>query len=361
MKKKLLLIFGAVAVVAIVLLGIYFYLSSKKVFVRPPKPESFSKIETSDIPGNFTNVLLLGYGGAGHEGGSLMDAIILLTLEPQEKKAAVISVPRDLWTPIPTDFDNTANHKINEAYALALDGRYPNKRAEFKGELGGWNLIKYAVGTVTGILPKYFIAVDFGGFKKAIDILDGVSVNVPKTYGDSFYPIKGKENDLCGKSGEEVEVLKVKYTGFELEKLFECRFEQIHFDKGMVEMDSETALKYVRSRHGDGDFGRSERQFAVLEAIVGKAVSLGAIPKGGRVLDSLISTTKTDLDKSEIKSLLELIGTPDSYKKVSIHLTEDNVLKSGVAPTGAFILYPKDGMGNFTGIKNFIKESIISL
>ena len=361
MRKKLLLIFGIVAAVALVLLGIYFYLSSKKVFVRLPEPESFSQIETSDIPGNFTNVVLLGYGGAGHEGGSLMDAIILLAVEPQEKKAAMISIPRDLWTPIPTDFDNTTNHKINEAYALALDGRYPNKRAEFRGDLGGWNLVKYAVGSVTGILPKYFIAVDFSGFKKAIDILGGVRVNVPKTYDDSFYPIKGEEMNLCGKSGEEVDALKARLTGFELEKQFTCRYEQIHFDKGELEMDADTALKYVRSRHGDGDFGRSERQFALLAAIVDKAVSLGAIPKGGRVLDSLVSTTKTDLDKSEIKDLLEVIGTPEGYKKVSIHLTEDNVLKSGVAPTGAFILYPKEGLGVFTGIKNFIKESIISL
>ena len=361
MKKKLVIVLAIVAAVAAVLVGVYFYVASKKVFVKPPEPESFKNIEVSDIPGNFTSVVLLGHGGAGHEGGSLMDAIILLTVEPGQKKAALVSIPRDLWVPIPTDFDNTTDHKINESYALGLDGRYANKREEFKGPLGGWNIMKYSVGTVTGIIPKYFIAVDFSGFKKAIDILGGVRVNVPKTYDDSFYPIKGEEMNLCGKSGEEVDALKATLTGFELEKQFTCRYEQIHFEKGMVDMDGETALKYVRSRHGDGDFGRSERQFALLEAIVTKSVSLGAIPKGGRVLDSLISTTRTDLDKSEIKNLLEVIGSPDAYKKVSIHLTEDNMLKSGVGPGGAFILYPKDGMGVFKGIKDLIKESIISL
>ena len=289
-----------------------------------------------------------------------MDSIILLMVEPQQKKSVLISIPRDLWVPIPTDLDNSSDHKINEAYSLGIDGRYPNKRVEFKGELGGWNLMKYAVGTVTGIIPKYFIAVDFGGFKKAIDILGGVEVNVSKVYHDAFYPIKGKEMDLCGKSLEEVDALKIKYSGFELEKQFICRYEQIHFDKGKAVMDGETALKYVRSRHGDGDFGRSERQFALLEAIAAKAVSLGAIPKGGKVLDSLISTTQTDLNKSEIKSLLELIGAPESYKKISLHLTEDNVLNSGVGPGGAFILYPKDGKGNFQGIRDLIVNSISS-
>jgi anionic cell wall polymer biosynthesis LytR-Cps2A-Psr (LCP) family protein len=361
-RKKLLIVLAIVAAVAAIFVGIYFYISakSKKVFVRPPEPEAFSQIETSDLSGNYTGFLLLGHGGAGHEGGSLMDSMILLLVEPQQKKSLLVSIPRDLWVPIPTDFNNTTNHKINEAYALGLDGGFPNKRPEFQGALGGWNIIKYAVGTVTGVIPKYFIAVDFTGFKKAIEILDGVEVNVPQAYTDNFYPIKGKEMDLCGKSLPEVDTLKASYTGFELEKQFTCRYEQIHFETGKTEMDADTALKYVRSRHGDGDFGRSQRQFAILSAIVSKAVSLGAIPNGGRVLDSLVSTTRTDLDKSEIKNLLQLFGTPDTYKQYTVHLTEENTLKSSVSPAGAFILLPKEGAGNFQGIKDLIKNTISS-
>ena len=80
MKKKLIIALAIVAAVAALLTGVYFYVASKKVFVKPPEPESFKNIETSDIPGNFTSVVLLGHGGAGHDGGSLMDAIILLTV-----------------------------------------------------------------------------------------------------------------------------------------------------------------------------------------------------------------------------------------------------------------------------------------
>jgi len=341
----------------------YFAFSLKKVFVETSPPEE----ETSDVTpaatpsGNFVNVLLLGYGGAGHDGGSLMDTIILVSLEPKEKKAALISVPRDLWVSVPTDFDSTTKHKINEAYALALDNRYPNKKPEFKGESGGWALMKDAVARVTGITPPYFISVDFTGFKKAIEILGDVEVNIPKTYDDYFYPVKGKELELCDKSPEEISELHQKYSGFELEKQFTCRYEHIHFDKGTLTMDAETAMKYVRSRHGDGDFGRSERGFALLSAIGDKAVSLGAIPKGGKLLNSLVATTRTDIDAATLKKLLALLGKPGDYKMVQIHLTEDNVLKAGKGPAGEFILYPKDGLDNFTRVRNFISETITSL
>jgi len=355
-----IVIFSLIFISAVV--ASYFIFSLKKVFVEtPPSQEETSDVTPVASPsGDFINVLLLGYGGAGHDGGSLMDTIILVSLETKEKKAALISVPRDLWVSVPTDFDSTTKHKINEAYALALDTRYPNKKPEFKGEAGGWALMKDAVGRVIGIPPQYFISVDFTGFKKAIEVLGDVAVNVPKTYDDYFYPVKGKELELCDKSPEEITELHQKYSGFELEKQFTCRYEHIHFDKGMVTMDAETALKYVRSRHGDGDFGRSERGFALLSAIADKAVSLGAIPKGGKLLNSLVATTRTDLDAEAIKDLLKLLGKPEDYKMVQIHLTEDNVLKSGKGPSGEFILYPKDGMDNFTRVRNFISETITS-
>ena len=108
-----------------------------------------------------------------------MDSIILVSVNPEEKKAALISIPRDLYLSLPTDYDNTTNHKINAAYSIGADNvMFPNKRPEFKGENGGWALMKYAVEVVTGFPVQYFIAVDFQGYQKAIDILDGVTVDV---------------------------------------------------------------------------------------------------------------------------------------------------------------------------------------
>ena len=358
-KRTLFLIFGYLAAFVIASLGSYFYFSAKKVFVKNTPPPVSYDYSPATPSAKTVNILLLGHGGEGHSGGSLMDSIILVSVNSEEKKAALISIPRDLYLSLPTDFDNTTNHKINEAYAIGIDKiMFPNKRPEFKGKDGGWSLMKYAAGVVTGFSPDYFIAVDFGGYQKAIDILGGVEVNVPKTYDDYFYPVKGKENETCGISPEKITDFHQKYSGFELEKQFACRYEHIHFDKGKVEMDGETALKYTRSRHGDGDFGRSERQFAVLQAIEGKVASQKIIETGSTLFEQLTDTIRTDIGVSQTKTLLDLLGNPEDYKIVSIHLSEENVLRSSKGAGGAYILVPLAGLNDFSQVKGFIGQSL---
>jgi len=358
-KRTLFLIFGYLAAFVIASLGSYFYFSAKKVFVKNTPPPVSYDYSPATPSAKTVNILLLGHGGEGHSGGSLMDSIILVSVDTEEKKAALISIPRDLYLSLPTDFDNTTNHKINEAYAIGIDKiMFPNKRPEFKGKDGGWSLMKYAAGVVTGFSPDYFIAVDFGGYQKAIDILGGVEVNVPKTYDDYFYPVKGKENETCGISPEKITEFHQKYSGFELEKQFACRYEHIHFDKGKVEMDGETALKYTRSRHGDGDFGRSERQFAVLQAIEGKVASQKIIETGGALFEQLTDTIRTDIGVSQTKTLLDLLGNSQDYKIISIHLSEENVLRSSKGAGGAYILVPLAGLNDFSQVKGFIGQSL---
>ncbi len=298
-----------------------------------PKEDVSLNTNPAKAPGDRVNILLLGYGGSGHDGSMLMDSIILVSVSTKTKKAALISVPRDLWF-----FD----HKINEGYVKGGSSE------------AGWNGMQNEIATVTGLEVNDYIAVDFGGFIKEIDTLGGVDVNVPATYDDFFYPIAGEENNTCGKSLEEIDAFKTKFTGFDLEKQFECRYEHIHFDKGLVHMDGTLALKYVRSRHGDNDFGRSDRQFAVLSAIKDKAISLNVIPKGGTLLSNLLAMVNTNLDGAGIKALANLLGKPEDYQIISIHLTDGNVLMDSTGPGGAFILVPKEGENKWNAIQNYI-------
>jgi LCP family protein required for cell wall assembly len=293
---------------------------------------------TATLKEGETNVLLLGYGGAGHEGGTLSDSIILVKADTNAEKVALISIPRDLWVPIPSG-DKTQNNKINHAYSTSADAA------------------KYAVSVVTGIPISYFVSVDFNQFQKIIDLLGGIEVNVPKTFDDYFYPIRGKELDLCGKTPEEMQEVHQKYSGFELEKQFECRYEHIHYDRGLNKMTGEEAVKFVRSRHSSeygGDFARSEKQFAVLEGLKKKLISLNIFPKGGALIDKVSNLARTDLTPEKIKELLGIIGDPSQYQITEIHLTTENVLKESTGPGGQYILIPKDGINNFGGIQNFI-------
>ncbi len=76
------------------------------------------------------NVLLLGYGGGTHDGTYLTDSIMVLSFDPKTKKAAMISVPRDIWTRIPADGQRGSFWKINTAYTIGVDDQsFPNKAA----------------------------------------------------------------------------------------------------------------------------------------------------------------------------------------------------------------------------------------
>lgn len=305
----------------------YTYFLKSKVSASTPPPEVLSEGEVTDyvdsdsnvvdLNSDSYNVLLMGHGGDGHSGGGLMDSIILVHIDKSNKKAALISVPRDFWF---------SGHKLNADPS-----------------------IKDAVASILGLSINDYVTIDFGSFIKAIDKLGGVDIEIPKPYTDDFYPVKGLENELCGFSPEKVAELHSKYSGFQLEKQFTCRYESIHFDTGKTHIDGATALKYVRSRHGDGDFGRSERQFVVLKGLVSKNLSTDQ-------LKDLMSYVKTNINFSKVKALVSSLGNPLDYQMSSVHLSDANVLTASKSSAGAYILIPRAGIGNFSEIQKFIAK-----
>lgn len=364
-SKKILLCPLFVFVFSVSATASYLYLSLRQVSVGAQKPAQPQTIPQPASPPDATtsyNVLLLGYGGAGHEGGTLTDSIIIANLKPKEKKLALISVPRDLWVEIPIRSDIKQGFKINHAYAIGLDdAKYPLKQPQYKGEEGAAHLTKEVVADAVGMPIDYFVAVDFEGFKNIIDILGGVDVEVPVTFNDYFYPIKGRENDTCGKSADEIAELHELYSDTELHHQFECRYEHIHFDAGKTSMDEETALKFVRSRasaqHG-GDFARNQRQQAVLVGVKDKLISMDAIKKIDELFNQLEEMVRTDLDLKIVKDLVLILGNPEDYEVRFVSLSEENVLVSSKSLNGQSILLPKEGEGVWNGIHSFVEEQI---
>ena len=134
-------------------------------------------------------------------------------------------------------------------------------------------MIKSAVSEITGLPVHYAFALDFTGFKKAIDLVGGITINVPTAFDDYKYPIPGKESVYPESD----------------------RYEHLHFNAGTQQMDGETALKYVRTRNAEGDegtdFARSRRQQQVILAVKDKATSF-----------------ETILDPTKLNNLLDLYG-----------------------------------------------------
>jgi anionic cell wall polymer biosynthesis LytR-Cps2A-Psr (LCP) family protein len=303
------------------------------------------------------SILGLGYAGGTHEGAYLTDSLMLISVNPALKKITLISIPRDIYIYLPTD-QVGSDWKINDSYVIGMNDKdFPNKPKDFTGKTGGANLSKYAVQQVTGIKPDFFASADFASFRKAIDSMGGVDVNIKQSFEDPQYPIDGHEDDLCGHTEAELSVLVTESP----EVAFPCRYEHLDFKQGTQHMNGTTALKYVRSRHSseDGtDFGRSQRQRHLLLAVKNKVLSYNFVTNILPLIDSFGDGVRTDLNISEMYTLFLHATELKSYSVESIALTNSNVLQDSTDPQLGYILIPKDGVGEWSGVQQWIKEQM---
>lgn len=266
------------------------------------------------------NILLLGIGGGGHEGPNLSDTVMVMSIDPKTKDVAMLSLPRDMWVPIP----GMGNNKINAAHALG----------ESKAKDQGPPLAKTTVANVLDFPIHYFIRIDFNGFKKAIDTVGGIDIYVDKPLNDPEYP--------CDKN-------PARSCGFSLKA-------------GQTHMNGDLALKYVRCRKGTcgNDFGRAQRQQQVLVALRAKAMSAQTLTNPAKIsglMDAIGTGLKTDLQLAEIKSLAELMGEIDTTRVTTKVLDTSNDAANGGllndANYGGYVQIPKLGLNKFADIQAF--------
>ncbi|MBU0576117.1 LCP family protein [Patescibacteria group bacterium] len=315
----------------------------------PPVLSAQTERDISQIPPEdlkTLTVLLLGYGGAGHQGGFLTDAIGLVHLDFEKAQVSLISIPRDLWVKLP----NGKQAKINTAFTL---GENPNQPI-----VSGGQVAKQMATAVTGIPIDYFVAVDFSGFERLIgEELDGVEVNVPETLDDPWYPIKGEELNPCNMTPQEVAEAIANYSGFELEKKFECRYQHLYFRKGLVKMEGGDALAYVRSRHGStgGDFARSQRQHTLLQAIRDKLWSIEALEKAPEFFTQTIKHVTTDINLEIIKYLVPALKAAKDFQTKSVVLSTENVFSTSKSSAGQSIVVPKN---SWADIHSYVQQQL---
>lgn len=313
-------IFGIVFLASIAI-AYKFYATSQKV-IDSKQPTSFMQsvkdIVSSDRKAlrgeqyGRINILLVGLAGKNYPGANLTDSIIVASINPKTFQTALLSIPRDLYVPIP---DTNSSTKINALYARSKD-----KDASGKS---GIEDLKYALADITGQPIDYYIALDFDGFKQIINELGGIRVQVAKDLHDERYPGPN-----------------YSYQTFDIKQ-------------GLYTLDGDIALKLARTRHDeDGDFGRAYRQQLILESARSKAFSMETllnIPELNNLLDTLGEHLRTDIPLDELNSFVDLI------KKIDTHTTVNKVLDAGkpdsvmvvshvfLSRVRAFILIPRTG------------------
>ena len=217
------------------------------------------------------NILLLGTDERPDEGDAARtDTMILVSVNPETRDIGMLSMPRDLWVPVPGMNTTT---KINTAYLMGELYDYPG---------GGPQAAKDTVSSFVGRPVDYFVRVNFDGFRQMIDLIGGIDVDVPYVIHDDQYPTED--------------------YGVEI----------FHLDAGRQHLDGVTALKYARTRHGDDDYSRSRRQQDIIRSVVSQVLSAGMIPqllgRAPQLLMTMQNSVQTDIPLDKGFALANLVA-----------------------------------------------------
>jgi polyisoprenyl-teichoic acid--peptidoglycan teichoic acid transferase len=271
------------------------------------------------------NVLMVGYGGAEHQGSYLADSINILSIDPVTDTTTTIPIPRDLWVEGVTGFPPDGGSKVNAAFALGQqEGGIPQAGEEMASVLT----------EVTGLQIDHWMAIDFNGFSEMVDAVGGVTIDNPTKF--SF-----TTNEQLYQSGN---------------------FDGGTFPAGELHLDGAQALAYARARYTSvisesSDYARSARQSRIIAGLRSSLGSggIGAIGPGLSMMDALEGRLQTDLSAFD---LFMLSGHMTSDRR--IELSEDVALTATTNTIGQYILIPVDwtGPGAYGSLQAYLADEL---
>ena len=238
------------------------------------------------LPAGTVNVLLLGSDQRENTGGARTDTLLLVSFHPKKglrmgtSEVSVISFPRDLYVYIP----GWTVRRINEAY-----------------QHGGFELLADTFDYNFGVRPDYFVLVNFGAFQQAVDGMGGIDVQAAAALEEGDFSVL----------------------------------------PGLVHMDGEMALWYVRSRYTTNDFDRMRRQQEVLMAVFQRMISLNALKKVPQMYTLYDENVLTNIRLEEALAWVGAAGriaeAPETVQTLTIDLRYVTPYRT---PAGAQVLLP---------------------
>jgi len=196
--------------------------------------------------------------------GFRTDTLILLSINPATKAVGMLSIPRDMYVPLPGQTDM---QPINTAYVIG----------ELQRPGAGPLLAMQAVQYNFGIHVNSYVVLSFDAVIGLVDAIGGIDINVPQTIDDPQYP------DM------------------------NFGYDPLYISAGLVHMDGQLALKYARTRHQGTDYDRAERQQQVLLAIrqrlVKPEVLTSVLPQAPTIWNQVSKGFTTDLSFDQAVSL----------------------------------------------------------
>ncbi len=247
------------------------------------------------------NIMLLGSDASADARYARTDSLIVASINPDLPSVSMLSIPRDTHVRIP----GFGTDRMNTAYERGYISNYAG---------GGPAFLALVLRKNFGIRIDHFVRIDFQGFIKAIDTLDGVEVLAECELHDTF-PDK---TVAAGKSDLDVYPGKFKLSG-------------------------KQALWYSRSRWSTSDFDRARRQQKVLRAVFRKAKNSNLLQNALGLYGDFRENIETDLGLGDIPALVDIARRLDDIT-IKNRVITFPVVKTLKRADGALVLEPQPGI-----------------
>ena len=248
------------------------------------------------------NVLVMGIDQREYEQGPWRtDTMLILTIDPVTMSGGMLSIPRDLWVPIP----GYEEGRINTAHYLGDIYDYPG---------GGPALAAKTVQYNLGVPIHYYARVNFTAFEQVVDIIGGIDVYVEEEISDPTYP-----DEAYG-------------------------YDPLYIPAGWQHFNGEMALKYARTRHSiGGDFDRAKRQQQVVLAVFEQITRLDLVPqlasRAPELWQTLEDSVTTDLTLDQAIALAQLASEIDR-ENIRYVVIDENYTQFWSTPDEQEVLIP---------------------
>jgi LCP family protein required for cell wall assembly len=327
--RRRLVRWAMLAIVVALLVTLVAFANRALAFGSAISPQAPLSTQTGYVSGvDRVNVVVLGYGGAGHDGAYLSDSLMVMSLVPGDHATTMVSVPRDIWVQIPPNSGQYG--KLNTAFQDGMTNGYGNYPA---GQMAGGLEAAAKVSDVTGLNVPYFMSINFQGFRALVDSLGGVDVNVATAF-TARYPINDDPQINAG-------------------------WKVIHFNAGPQHMNGEQAIEYARARYvlspaSEGsDFARSARQQLLIHAIADRLRSPTAWPGFSNAMDALQKAIYTNLSLADLSAYVLKLDLSHAKR---IGLSNANVLTDSTSSDGQSILLPQNG--DWGAVKQYVSSGL---
>ncbi|MBQ9032230.1 MAG: LCP family protein [Parasporobacterium sp.] len=211
------------------------------------------------------------------------DVDIVAGINTTSKEVLLITIPRDYYVEFPGITAAGSRDKLTHAGIYGMEALISTVE----------NLIGYKI--------NYYVRLNFSSMMNIVDAMGGVTIY--------------NEQDFISHGG-------------------------IHFPEGMLDLNGDYALHYVRERYAfeDGDFARGRNQIKVIQAMMDKLVSVNTLANYNNLMTAISESLATNIPTEDLMKIVNIqLNENPQWHVVSYQMLGAIMFQPCQSANGAFL------------------------